>query len=93
MKLAADFLLVVMVAAAWLGAFGFARLRGALDRVHCLTFVNAVCGGTLLLASVLDDGLTDRVAKILLIVGLNLVAGSAVSHVTGRMIMQRNERA
>ncbi len=93
MKAAADFLLVVMVAAAWLGALGFARLRTALDRVHCVAFVNALCGVALLGAALLDDGLSDRVFKTLLIVALNLLAGSAVSHVTGRMIMQRNEQA
>lgn len=93
MKAAADFLLVVTVAGAWLGAFGFARLRAPLDRVHCVAFVNALCGVAVLGAALLDDGLSDRVLKILLIVAVNLLAGSAVSHVTGRMIMQRNEQA
>lgn len=92
MKLATELFLLVMVAAAWLGSLGFVRLRTPLDRIHCVTFVNVVCGIALLAAALLSDGLSDRVLKILLIVGLNLVSGSAISHMTGRAIMLRENK-
>lgn len=89
---ATDLLLAFMVFAAWLGAVGFARLRDPVDRIHCVTFVNAVCGLLLLMAAALTDGPSDRLLKILLMVGVNLVAGAAISHVTGRAILQRRAR-
>ena len=87
--IAIDGLLALLVLAAWLGAAGFARLRTPLDRLHCATFVNAACGTALLLAALLADGLSDRVLKILLIVGASLLAGAATSHAIGRALLLR----
>jgi multicomponent Na+:H+ antiporter subunit G len=92
MKAATDLLLACMVCAAWLGALGFARLRDPLDRLHCVTFVNAVCGCLLLLAAILTAGPSDRFLKILLMVGANLVSGAAISHITARAVLQRGTR-
>lgn len=89
---ATDLLLALLVFAAWLGAISFARLRDPLDRIHCVTFVNAVCGLLLLMAAALTDGPSDRLLKILLMVGANLVTGAAISHVTGRAILQRGTK-
>ena len=90
MKTATDALLVVAVAAAWLGCLGFVRLRTDLDRLHCIAFVNATTGAAILLAALLADGLSDRVLKILLILGLNLLTGAASAHLIGRAIVKRH---
>jgi hypothetical protein len=42
-----------------------------------------------LLAAALTEGPTTRVFKILLIVGLSLLAGAATSHATGRALLLR----
>ncbi len=88
MNVAVGVLLGLSVAACWLGAVGFARLRAPLDRVHCVTFVN-VAGGVALVAALLADGVSDRSLKILLVLMVNLVGGAAVSHMTGRAVTQR----
>jgi len=82
--------LYVMVAACWLGTLGFVRLRTPLDRVHCVTFVNAAAGAAVIAAAFVADGASDRALKIVLIVVVNLLAGAAVSHMTGRAITQRD---
>jgi multicomponent Na+:H+ antiporter subunit G len=87
-NVAVGVLLGLSVAACWLGAVGFARLRAPLDRVHCVTFVN-VAGGVALVAALLADGVSDRSLKILLVLMVNLVGGAAVSHMTGRAVTQR----
>ena len=84
-------LLAAAGAAAWLGAIGFARLRVALDRLHCATFVNVVSGTALAAASVVYDGVSDRALKILFIVFINCLAGAVASHVTGRALLQRRK--
>ena len=89
MKLAAEILLGLGVLAAWLGCAGFARMRSPLDRMHCVAFVNATSGVCVLLAAALTEGPTTRVFKILLIVGIGLLAGAAMSHATGRALLLR----
>ncbi len=89
MNVAVGVLLGLSVAACWLGAVGFARLRAPLDRVHCVTFVNVAGGVALLVAALLADGVSDRSLKILLVLMVNLVGGAAVSHMTGRAVTQR----
>ena len=89
MKLAAEILLGLGVLAAWLGCAGFARMRSPLDRMHCVAFVNAISGVCVLLAAALTEGPTTRVFKILLIVGIGLLAGAAMSHATGRALLLR----
>jgi multicomponent Na+:H+ antiporter subunit G len=78
------------VAMAWLGVIGLSRMRGALDRVHCVTFVNVAAGGAITVAAFLTDGISDRSLKILLIFVVNLVSGAAISHMTGRAVTQRD---
>jgi multicomponent Na+:H+ antiporter subunit G len=84
-----DFLLWLAVAAAWLGAAGFLRLRAPLDRLHAVTFINTAAGAALVVAAFLADGLTDRACKISIIVIINLFAGAAISHMTGRALTER----
>lgn len=88
--LAIDVLLVVTVLAAWLGCAGFARLRTPLDRMHCVAFVNATSGLALTIAAFVADGLSARALKILLIAGLGLLAGAAMSHAIGRSLLLRD---
>jgi len=65
------------------------RLATPLDRVHAVTFVNAAAGAAITLAAFLADGPTDRAFKILAIFVINLVAGAAISHMTGRALTAR----
>ncbi len=82
-------LLAVGVAASWLGVLGFLRLDDPLDRLHAVTFINAVTGAAITLAVLLADGVSDRALKVLLILGLNLLTGAAASHLLGRAIVNR----
>ena len=84
-------LLALLVVAVWLGCVGFARLRTPLDRMHCVAFVNATAGLALTIAAFVSDGLSDRALKILLISVTSLLAGSAMSHATGRAILRRSQ--
>ncbi len=79
----------LMVAVAWLGAAGFARLRTPLDRLHCVTFVNAGCGLALLAASLAGDGFSNRTGNILFVVAINLLGGAAGSYTVGRALRVR----
>lgn len=81
--------IALMVAVAWLAAAGFARLRAPLDRLHCVTFVNAGCGSALLAASLVAEGVSNRTGNILLVVALNLLGGSAGSYAVGRALRVR----
>jgi monovalent cation/proton antiporter MnhG/PhaG subunit len=89
---AIDTSLVLVVAAALLAAVAFARLRTALDRLHCAAFVNVVGGVSLLTAAFLSDGFASRPLKLLLILVINLAAGSAMSHAIGRAAVRRGEK-
>lgn len=86
---AVEALLALLVAAAWLGAAGFARLARPLDRLHCVTFVNVTCGSLLLVAVGLWGGSADDVVKVALLLGALLVGGAAIAHATARAIVQR----
>ncbi len=88
-ELAIEVLLGLGVLAAWLGCAGFARMRAPLDRMHCVAFVNATSGVCVLLAALITEGLTTRVLKILLILGISLLGGAAMSHATGRALLLR----
>ena len=86
-----DGLLVLIVAASWLAAWGLARLRSPLDRLHAASFANATFAILLPLFAFLGDGPSTRAFKTLL-VGLLLLGGGAVaSHAVGRAILLRDE--
>lgn len=84
-----DALLAIAVLAAWLGCAGFARLRAPLDRLHCVAFVNATAGAALTAAAFVADGPSIRAFKILLVAGISLLAGAALSHASGRALLLR----
>lgn len=90
-SLVIDGLLMGIVGASWLGVWGFARLKSALDRLHCIAFVNVVSGLGLIGAAFVSDGISDRVFKIVLIVAVNLLSGAVVSHATARALSLRGE--
>ena len=90
-SLVIDGLLTVIVGTSWLGVWGFARLNSALDRLHCIAFVNVVSGVALIVAAFVSDGISDRALKIVLIVAVNLLSGAVVSHATARALLQRGE--
>ena len=84
-----DILLAVAVLSAWLGALGFVRLRTALDRLHCATFVNVAAGVGLTAAVLVQDGLTSRSCKAAALLLATLLVGAATSHTVGRAVHLR----
>ena len=60
-----------------------------LDRVHCVTFLNATAGLALTVAFFVADGVSDRALKMLLVTVISLVTGAALAHVTGRAVLIR----
>jgi monovalent cation/proton antiporter MnhG/PhaG subunit len=87
--IAVDLLLTISVLIAWLGCLGLVRLRTALDRLHCATFINVGAGLSLTVAAWVQDGLTSRSWKTAALVLLTLLVGSATSHAVGRAIYSR----
>lgn len=85
----AQALLALAVLSAWLGAAGFLRLAWPLDRLHCVTFVNVTCGGSILIAAALWGGSADDVIKLALLLGALLMGGAATAHATARAIVRR----
>lgn len=86
-------LAAAIVAAAWLGALGFARLRSALDRLHCVTFVLVGCGLPLVVLAFVADGPSVRAFKVLGMVAIALVAGASVNQSVARAVFERDEMA
>lgn len=79
----------LLVAAAWLASAGFVRLRTPLERIHCVTFVNAGCGSALFAASLAGEGFSNRTGNILFVVAINLLGGAAGSYAVGRALRVR----
>ena len=90
---AASVLLWGSVLIIWLGVAGFGRLRTALDRLHCVTFINAAGGGALFLAALAHDGFSVRVLKFALLLFAALVGGALMAHATGRTLFMRERRS
>lgn len=88
--IAVSVLLALVVAALWLAAFGFARLRSAYDRVHCVSFAAVAAGPFLVAAGFVGDGFSDRAWKILLFAVVTLISGAVLAHATGRAIAFRD---
>lgn len=88
-----DALIVIAVLSAWVGALGFARLTSALDRLHCIAFVNIGCGLSIVAAVFVADGPSTRAFKVLLLWLIALIAGAAVNQAAGRAIFTRDEAA
>ena len=89
---AANVLLWVSVLNIWLAVGGFTRLRTALDRLHCVTFVNAAGGGALFFAVLAHDGFSVRLIKLGFLLLSALVGGAVLSHATGRALWIRERR-
>jgi len=68
---------------------GLLRLRTPLDRLHCVTFVNCAAGGALLLAALAQEGFSDRVVKLGLLLILLLLGGALLAHATARALHAR----
>lgn len=84
-----DALLVLLVAGSWLAAVGFVRLRGPLDRLHCVSFVSAGAAPLLTILGFAADGIDGRSLKILVIAVATLANGTALAHATGRALRLR----
>lgn len=90
--LATDILLGIAVLACWLGAAGFLRVRTALDRLHCVSFVNVVAGAAVAAAAFVSDGDSDRALKVLIVVAAALLSGAGLAHATGRALVERGRK-
>lgn len=90
MSLVVSAALVAAVAAAWIAALGFRRLRTPLERLHAVTFVNVAGGGALLVAAFAADGLSPRAVKCAALWLATLLIGALLSHVTGRALHIRD---
>ena len=86
-----DLLLAFALAAAWLRAIGFARLKSSMDRLHCATFTTVGAGIPFALAAFAEDGASQRSFKILLLVVVAVVAGASVNQAIARAIFTRDE--
>lgn len=84
-----DVFLGLAVLAAWLGMLGFIRLKAALDRLHCVSFVNVAGGSAILAAALISDGATARTVKIFILTAAVLVNGAALTHAIGRSLVLR----
>ena len=86
-----DGLLALAVASAWLGAVGFARLESSMDRLHCATFTTLGAGLPIVIAAFVEDGVSQRPFKILLLFVVAFVAGASVNQAIARAIFTRDE--
>ncbi|HYZ39286.1 MAG TPA: monovalent cation/H(+) antiporter subunit G [Stellaceae bacterium] len=81
-----DVFLGLAVLAAWLGALAFIRLKAALDRLHCVSFVNVAGGAAIFAAALISDGATVRTLKIFILTAAVLLNGAALAHAIGRAL-------
>lgn len=75
-----------------LAALGCLRLATPLARLHAVTFLNVVGGATLVVAAFITDGWGTRPLKCLAVWLTLLLAGSLLSHATGRALLLREAR-
>ena len=85
-----DMLLAIALLSVWLGCAGFVRLTNALDRLHCIAFVNVGAGISLTLAVLIQDGLTSRSCKTAALLVLTLLVGAATTHAVARALYLRD---
>ncbi|MGH6876011.1 MAG: monovalent cation/H(+) antiporter subunit G [Rhizomicrobium sp.] len=83
--------LAIAVICAWLGAIAFVRLKSALDRLHCASFVGVASGTSLLVAVFIADGASGRAFKTVFLVAASVIAAAASSHAVGRAILIREK--
>ncbi len=74
------------------GCGRFLRLKAPLDRLHCVSFVNAAAGGAIAVVAFVADGASDRALKILVLTAVILLVGAALAHATGRALVQRRNQ-
>lgn len=90
-SIAVDILLALAIGFAWLACIGFLRLRTALDRLHCASFVTIVSGTAITLATFVQDGLSSRALKTLFLLAILIVSGAATIQAAGRALLVRSE--
>ena len=89
MKVAIAVLLALGVAAVWLAAVAFVRLRTPLERVHAISFANIAGGGAITAAAMIGSTPASAL-KCLLIWIATVLAAALLSHVTGRALHLRD---
>lgn len=88
-EVATDLLLAASVLGTWLGCLGYLRLGSALDRLHCVAFVNVVGLGPLAAMAFVAEGASNRAVKIVILLLVSLLAGGALAHAIGRALVLR----
>ena len=91
--IARDVLLGLAIAAAWIAALGFLRMRWSLDRLHACAFVIVACGLPFVIAGFVVDGPSVRAFKLLLLWFVMLVAGASLNQAIARAIFTRKEES
>ncbi len=87
-----DLLLAFATLCVWLGCLGFVRLRGALDRLHCATFVASTAGPAVLLATFATRGGSASVVKVVFLMGSLLLSGAVLAHAVARALTWRGRQ-
>lgn len=83
MKTTMDCLLAAGVFAAWLGVIAFFRMPTPLQRLHVAGFVNVVAAAPIVLAALLNDGISARALKCVFTFCVLIFAGALFAHATG----------
>lgn len=77
------------VAAVWLGALAFARLRTPFEKLHVVTFINVTALGLVVVAAFAADGISSRSLKCAFVFLTVLFTGALLAQVTGRALYLR----
>jgi multicomponent Na+:H+ antiporter subunit G len=91
MKIAVAAVLGLGVLAAWLAVAAYMRLRTPLQRLHALSFLNAVSGSCFLIGVWLSDGASTRALKSVLIWVMMLLVGALLAQGSARMLLLREQ--
>lgn len=75
--------------AAVLATLAFLRLKTALDRLHCASFVMVATGFAVTAAAIVQDGVTSRSWKVAALFVLSLLVGAVTTHALGRALHLR----
>lgn len=91
--IAVDILLVLAVAACWLGTAAFVFLRTPYDRLHAAGYVVVASGLFVTLAVIAPNPLSTSSLKTVIIYAGFVLTGAILNHSIGRALRLRDESA
>jgi hypothetical protein len=89
---ALSILLGLIVLMCWLCGLGVVVMRGAFDKLHYLAPASLIGGGLLLVAMLIEKGLSTDTGKVLLIVMLLWAGNTILTYATARAEVIRTSR-